>query len=285
LYFCAYKIMLKSLISHDKQLDLFSPKVMGILNLTPDSFYDGGKYSSIDSQLKRVEQMLEEGASIIDMGAVSTRPGSIKVSESEEMDRLLPSLKAIRHHFPDAFLSIDTYHASIAEETVKLGADMINDIYGGLYGVGMLETIARLNVPYILMHMKGEPETMQHNPQYQDVVAEIAYFFQQQIAKLRELDFGQMLIDPGFGFGKTAEHNFQILRRLPEFQTLGCPVVAGLSRKSMIWKSLGVTVQEAGNGTTVLHTFALLKGVGILRTHDVKEAVQTIKLVEKVRET
>jgi len=277
--------MLKSLISHDKQLDLFSPKVMGILNLTPDSFYDGGKYSSIDSQLKRVEQMLEEGASIIDMGAVSTRPGSIKVSESEEMDRLLPSLKAIRHHFPDAFLSIDTYHASIAEETVKLGADMINDIYGGLYGVGMLETIARLNVPYILMHMKGEPETMQHNPQYQDVVAEIAYFFQQQIAKLRELDFGQMLIDPGFGFGKTAEHNFQILRRLPEFQTLGCPVVAGLSRKSMIWKSLGVTVQEAGNGTTVLHTFALLKGVGILRTHDVKEAVQTIKLVEKVRET
>ncbi len=277
--------MLKSLISHGKQLDLSSPKVMGILNLTPDSFFDGGKYSSIDSQLKRVEQMLAEGASIIDLGAVSTRPGSIKVSESEEMDRLLPSLKAIRHHFPDAFLSIDTYHASIAEETVKLGADMINDIYGGLYGVGMLETIARLKVPYILMHMKGEPETMQHNPQYNDVVAEIAYFFQQQIVKLRELDFGQILIDPGFGFGKTVEHNFEILRRLPEFQTLGCPVVAGLSRKSMIRKSLGVTVQEAGNGTTVLHTFALLKGVGILRAHDVKEAVQTIELVGKVRKT
>lgn len=274
--------MPKTLISNGKNLDLSSPKVMGILNLTPDSFFDGGKHSSIDIQLKRVEQMLEEGASIIDLGAVSTRPGALKVSESEEMDRLFPSLESIRHYFPDVFLSIDTYHASVAEEAVKLGADMINDIYGGRYDEGMLETIARLNVPYIMMHMKGKPETMQHNPHYKDVIAEIAYFFQQQISKLRKMDFGQGLIDPGFGFGKTIDHNFEILRRLPEFQTLGCPVVIGLSRKSMIQKSLSVTVDEAGNGTTVLHTIALLKGAGILRTHDIKEAVQAINLVEIV---
>ena len=282
MYFCAYKVMPKSLISNGKHLDLSSPKVMGILNLTPDSFFDGGKHLSIDIQLKRVEQMLEEGVSIIDLGAVSTRPGSLNVSESEEIDRLFPSLKAIRHDFPDVFLSIDTYHASVAEKAVKLGANMINDIYGGRYDEGMLETIARLNVPYVMMHMKGEPKTMQHNPQYKDVVAEVAYFFQQQISKLRKMDFGQVLIDPGFGFGKTIDHNFEILRRLPEFQTLGCPVVAGLSRKSMIQKSLDVTASEAGNGTTVLQTIALLKGAVILRTHDIREAVQAIKLVEIV---
>ncbi|MFH0761065.1 MAG: dihydropteroate synthase [Bacteroidota bacterium] len=262
-----------------KQLDLSTPKVMGVLNLTPDSFFDGGRFSSIDTQLARVEQMLEEGASIVDLGAVSTRPGAWEIGESGELDRLLPSLKAIRNHFPQAFLSVDTYHPSVAEEAAGMGTDMINDIYGGRFAGGMPETIARLNIPYILMHMKRTPDTMQVNPEYQDVVAEISYFFQQQTVKLRELGFGKVLIDPGFGFGKTVDHNYEILRRLEEFQTLGYPVVVGLSRKSMIQKVLDVSAQEALNGSTVLHTIALLKGASILRVHDVKEAIQAITLV------
>ena len=266
-----------------KRLDLTSHKVMGVLNLAPDSFFDGGRFSTIDVQLRRVEQMLEEGASIIDLGAVSTRPGAKEIDESEELDRLVPSLKAIRHHFPDCFLSVDTYHASVAQKATDLGADMINDIYGGRFEDEMLKTVARLDVPYILMHMKGSPDTMQLNPEYRDVVAEIAYFFLQQTEKLREHGTSQALIDPGFGFGKTVEHNFEILHRLKEFESLGFPLVVGISRKSMIQKTLGVSALESLNGSSVLHTIALLNGASILRVHDVKEAVQAVRLVEAVR--
>ncbi|MBL7138363.1 MAG: dihydropteroate synthase [Bacteroidales bacterium] len=263
-----------------KKLDLSIPRVMGILNLSPDSFFDGGRFSSIDAQLKRVEQMLEEGASIIDLGAVSTRPGAKEIGETGELDHLVPSLKAIRRHFPDCFLSVDTYHSSVARKAVDLGADLINDIYGGRFEDHMLNTIARLGIPYILMHMKGTPDTMQQQPEYQDVVAEIAYFFQQQTEKLREHGASQVLIDPGFGFGKTVGHNFEILYRLQEFESLGFPLVVGVSRKSMIQKTLGVNALESLNGSTVLHTIALLKGASILRVHDVKEAVQAVKLVK-----
>jgi len=265
-----------------KQLNLSSPRVMGILNLAPDSFFDGGKYHTLDARLKRVEKMLNDGASIIDLGAVSTRPGAKAICADEELERLIPAFRAIRTHFSDCFLSVDTFHPSVARKVVELGADMINDIYGGRFHEEMLNTIAGLGVPYILMHMKGTPATMQQNPVYQDVVAEIAYFFQQQTGKLRELKAGQVLIDPGFGFGKTVDHNFEILSRLREFENLGHPLVVGLSRKSMIQQAIGINVLEALNGSTVLHTIALLNGATILRVHDVKEAVQAVKLVSLV---
>jgi len=256
---------------------------MGVLNLTPDSFYDGDRFSSVDAHLKRADQILNEGASIIDLGAVSSRPGAGEISESEEVDRLIPSLKEIRNQFPDCFISIDTYRSPVAQKAVDAGADMINDIYGGRFDSNMLKTISRLGVPYILMHMKGTPDTMQENPQYKDVVAEIAYFFQQQTEKLREFGASQVLVDPGFGFGKTIDNNFELLHRLPEFETLGYPMVVGVSRKSFIQKTLGVSAGEALNGSTVLHTLALQKGANVLRVHDVREAVQTVKLFEAVR--
>ncbi|MBE0648614.1 MAG: dihydropteroate synthase [Bacteroidales bacterium] len=265
-----------------KQLDISSPKVMGILNITPDSFFDPGHYSSIDLQLRRVEQMLDEGAEIIDIGAVSTRPGAEKIPASEEVARLIPSLIAVRQKFPECFLSVDTFQPVVVREAVAHGADMINDIFGGRFAGDMMETIAGLNVPYILMHMKGVPGTMQVDPQYQDVVAEVAYFFHQQTEKLRALGASQTMIDPGFGFGKTAAHNFELLDRLQEFKNLGFPIVVGFSRKSMIQKTLGVPVDDALNGTTVLNTIALQKGASILRVHDVKEAVEAVKLVAAV---
>lgn len=265
-----------------KRLDLSSPAVMGILNITPDSFFDQGDFASVAAQLARVEKMLAEGASVIDIGAVSTRPGAKPISESEELERLIPSLIAIRNQFSDCFLSVDTYHSEVARVAVSLGVNMINDIYGGRFDGTMLDIIAELNVPYVIMHMKGNPETMQDKPEYKDVVAEIAYFFQQQTGKLREMGASQILVDPGFGFGKTVEHNFEILDRLQEFESIGYPVVVGISRKSMIRKILGVTATEALNGSTVLHTVALIKGADLLRVHDVKEAVEAVKLVGAV---
>ena len=255
---------------------------MGILNLTPDSFYDGDPLNSVDTHIARVDQMLKEGASIIDLGAVSTRPGARDISESEEVDRLMPSLKAIRLNFPDCFISIDTFRCSIVQKAVDEGADMINDIYGGRFDSDMLKIIGQMDIPYILMHMKGTPDTMQQNPEYHDVVAEIAYFFLQQTEKLREFGARQILLDPGLGFGKATAHNFEILNRLQEFETIGFPLVTGVSRKSFIQRALGVDAMDALNGSTVLHTLALLKGVKILRVHDVREAVQVVKLVESV---
>lgn len=263
-----------------RALDLSTPMVMGILNLTPDSFSDGGKFPGIDAQLHHAEQMLHFGASIVDIGAVSTRPGAPPVSEDVEMERLLPPLKAIRKHFPGCFISVDTFRTAVARAAIDNGADMINDIYGGRFEEGMFETIASLKVPYILMHMKGTPETMQQNPAYTDVVAEVTYFFEQQLARCREKGMRQVLIDPGFGFGKTVEHNYTLLSRLYELKSLGVPVVAGLSRKSMITRVLKIGPDEAKNGTTVLNTIALIKGADILRVHDVKEALEAIRMVK-----
>lgn len=263
-----------------KELDLSMPVVMGILNLTPDSFFDGGKFPDVDSQLRQVEKMLNDGASIIDVGAVSTRPGAGEVDELQELKRLLPSIEAILKHFPGCILSVDTFRPQVARAAVEHGAGMINDIYGGRYGEGMFETVASLKVPYIMMHMKGTPSDMQNNPSYSDVVAEVFYFFENQLSQCRNLGVGQIIIDPGFGFGKTVEQNFVLLAHLEEFKTMGTPILVGLSRKSMINRLLKIHASEALNGTTVLNTIALIKGADILRVHDVKEAVEAIRLVK-----
>jgi len=270
--------------NHTRTLDLSSPVVMGILNITPDSFYDGGWYGSIDEQLKQTEKMIRDGAGIIDIGAVSTRPGAKEICEVTEVERLYSSLKAVRHNFPDIPISVDTYRSNVARIAVEMGADIINDIYGGLFEEEMLLTISRLDVPYIMMHMKGNPMNMQESPVYGDVVGEISYFFDAQARKLNELGFNKIILDPGFGFGKNVSHNFEVLARLDEFSSLGYPVMAGLSRKSMINRPLGILPPEALNGTTVLNTIALLKGASVLRVHDVKEAVEAVKLVKMVNE-
>lgn len=271
---------MKEWIVNGRRLDLTEPVVMGVLNLTPDSFFDGGRYLDLDAQLKQAERMLEEGAGIIDIGAISSRPGAAEVCQTGELERLLPSLKAIRHHFPQAILSVDTYRPLIARAMAEHGADMINDIYGGRFEPGMFETVAALGLPYVMMHMKGTPETMQADPQYSDVVAEVTYFFEQQLRKAEEAGVRRVIIDPGFGFGKLTEHNYALLGSLDRFREQGRPVMVGISRKSMINKVLNTRPEEALNGTTVLNTIALLKGANILRVHDVKAAVEAVKLVK-----
>ncbi|HPE55776.1 MAG TPA: dihydropteroate synthase [Bacteroidales bacterium] len=253
---------------------------MGILNITPDSFYDGGSLKTDTDILFRVEKMLSEGAAIIDIGAISTRPGANEVSESEELNRLTPVIDLISKKIPGTILSIDTYRSNIAKRAIETGAHIINDISGGNLDPKMFETIATLKVPYIMMHMQGTPATMQQNPQYTDVVADILDFFKVQINKLKSLGVtDNIVLDPGFGFGKTVEHNFQILKSLQRFSETGFPVLAGLSRKSMVNKIIGTMPENALNGTTALNVLALLNGASILRVHDVKEAVQAIKLV------
>jgi dihydropteroate synthase len=261
-----------------KMLDLTNPVVMGILNVTPDSFYDGGSHTSVGDQLKQVEKMLREGASIIDIGAVSTRPGAKLVDESLEIKRLLPILTVISKYFPSCILSVDTFHTAVARVAIDNGAGIINDIYGGSFDENMAGTVASHHVAYVMMHMQGTPQTMQIDPQYDDVVKEITGFFSRQLA-LFPPGYNQVILDPGFGFGKKTEHNFQILSRLEDFKKLGYPLLAGFSRKSMINKILHTKPVEALNGTTVLNTIALMKGVDILRVHDVKQAMEAIKLV------
>ncbi len=260
-------------------LDLSSPVVMGILNLTPDSFFDGGRYPDTASRISQVEKMIGDGASIIDIGAVSTRPKAIPVSQEEELARLIPVIDMLCREFPAMIFSADTFRAEVARAAVEHGAGMINDVYGGRFGAAMLETVATLKVPYVLMHMKGTPENMQDNPGYSDVFAEVSYFFEQQLARCRDKGVLQVILDPGFGFGKNTEHNFTLLSRFDEFRSEGVPLLAGLSRKSMINKVLHATPENALNGTTVLNTIALLKGADILRVHDVKEAVEAVRLV------
>ena len=261
-------------------LSVNNPIVMGILNITPDSFYDGGTLKTDTDILFRVEKMLSEGAAIIDIGAISTRPGANEVSESEELNRLTPVIDLISKKIPGTILSIDTYRSNIAKRAIETGAHIINDISGGNLDPKMFETIATLKVPYIMMHMQGTPATMQQNPQYTDVVADILDFFKVQIIKLNSLGVtDNIVLDPGFGFGKTVEHNFQILKSLQRFSETGFPVLAGLSRKSMVNKVIGTMPENALNGTTALNVLALLNGASILRVHDVKEAVQAIKLV------
>ncbi len=264
-----------------KTISLSTPVVMGILNITPDSFYDGGRFLNLIDQLKQVEKMISEGAVIVDIGAMSTRPGSIPVDEEEEIARLLPSLAAIRGHFSEVVISVDTYRSAVAKAAIEHGAMMINDIYGGRFDGEMFDLIARHNIPYILMHMQGSPDDMQINPHYKDVVSEVHEFFRSRLHLLPS-GFNQVVLDPGFGFGKTVENNFRLFQQFESFHSFGFPLLAGLSRKSMINRVLQIKPQEALNGTTVLNTIALLKGANILRVHDVKEACEAIKLVRQL---
>ncbi len=261
-----------------KQLSLEKPIVMGILNLTPDSFFDGGKFTGEKAILTQVEKMLSEEATIIDIGAMSSRPGAEEISEKEEWERLRKPIEIILKEFPDAILSIDTYRSGIAQKVIEGGAAIINDISGGEMDDKMFKTIAQLQVPYIMMHMKGTPRTMQQSPEYQDVTLEIFDWFTPRVVKLKEMSVNEVILDPGFGFGKTVAHNYKLLQKLHIFKIHDLPILAGLSRKSMIYKVLENTPQEALNGTSVLHLVALQQGAKILRVHDVKEAVETIKL-------
>ena len=263
------------------QIDLSTPAVMGILNITPDSFYDGGKYTGRDALLRQAEKMLAEGAAILDLGAASSRPGAEEVPEDEELERLLPAVENLLSVFPDAIISVDTYRSKVAKSAVEAGAHIINDISGGTFDDKMFQTVADLNVPYVLMHIKGTPQNMQNNPRYVDVVQEVKYFFKKQLRKLKDTGVTEnIILDPGFGFGKTLENNYELLKDLASFTDLGCPVLTGISRKSMINKVLHITPDEALNGTTVLNTIALLNGANILRVHDVKESVEVVRLVE-----
>jgi len=263
-----------------KKNNFSTPQVMGILNLTPDSFYDGNRYLEETAMLKRVEQMLKEGANIIDIGAFSSRPGADLVSYKTERARLIPNIKTILRHFPEIILSIDTYRHQIAREAVEIGASIINDISGGDLDKKMFETLAAMQVPYIMMHMKGTPKNMQNNPVYKDVVRDITAVFQAKINKLKELNFEKIILDPGFGFGKTLEQNYEILGRLEEFNRLNFPVLVGISRKSMLYKLLGGQPEDMLNATSITHTIALMKGAKILRVHDVKPAVEAVQIVK-----
>lgn len=259
-------------------VDVSTPKVMGILNLTPDSFYDGGRYKNESEILLKVENMLNEGATFIDVGAYSSRPNAIHISEEEELNRLLPIIEILIKSFPDILLSIDTFRSHVAKECIETGACIINDISAGKLDEQMLSTVAKYHVPYIMMHMKGTPQTMQKLAQYEDLVKDILFYFSERIATARSLGISDIIVDPGFGFAKTIAHNFELLNKLDLFKMLDLPILVGVSRKSMIYKSLDISVEDALNGTTVLNTIALQKGTHILRVHDVKEAIECIKL-------
>ncbi len=261
-------------------MGLSTPRVMGILNATPDSFHDGGRYEDIAAMLQRAEQMVSEGADIIDIGGMSSKPGSQIISVEEELHRVLAPIKAIKKQLPDTILSIDTIHAAVAEEAVKHGACIVNDISAGAIDKNMIHTVAKLQVPYIIMHMQGTPETMQVAPSYHNVVTEVMDYLIARLQLCREAGIKDVIIDPGFGFGKTNEHNFALLKRLSLLKTLDVPILAGLSRKSMITKTLGIKNADALNGTTALNMAALMNGANILRVHDVKAAKETIQLYQ-----
>ncbi len=264
-------------------IDLSTPKVMGILNITPDSFYDGGKYKNENDILQQVEKMLLEGATFIDIGAYSSRPGAAHISEDEELKRIIPIVTLLVEKFPEIIISIDTFRSKVAEKTIESGAALINDISGGNMDSNMFETIAKLQVPYILMHMQGTPQNMQKNPSYKNVVTDVISFFAKQLFKLRKLHVNDVIIDVGFGFGKTIEHNYELLKELQLFKNLEVPILTGVSRKSMLYKLLDITPKEALNATTVANTIALQNGTQILRVHDVKEAVEAVRITEMVR--
>lgn len=246
--------------------------------MTPDSFFDGGKNKNLEIALSNVKQMIDDGADIIDIGAYSSRPGAPLISSQEEIDRSVPIIKHIRAAYPNITLSIDTFRADVAEATVNAGVDIINDISGGSIDTNMFATVARLQVPYILMHMRGTPETMQSMTTYNDIVTDISTYFGEKISTLRSLGVKDIILDPGYGFSKTVDQNYELLKRVDEFQYLGLPILGGISRKSMIYKKLGITPQESLNATTALNTVLLERGVQILRVHDVKEAKELVHL-------
>ena len=267
-----------------KLIDLSVPRVMGIINVTPDSFFSGSRAESEGEIIEKAGMMLEEGADFLDIGGWSSRPGAGEITPEEEMKRVINAVRVVSSEFPEAVISVDTYRNEIAERAIlEYGAAMINDIAGGEADRLMFQTVARLQVPYIMMHMQGKPDTMQENPFYEDVTAEIIRWFGERIVKLHSMGVNDIIIDPGFGFGKNIRHNFELLKHLSDFSITGLPLLAGVSRKSMIWKTLGITPEEALNGTTVLNTVALLAGADILRVHDVKEAVQAVKLVQSMK--
>ena len=257
------------------------PVVMGIINITPDSFYAGSRKQTIDEALQLANKMLSEGATMLDIGGQSTRPASVRITAEEEMERVIPVIDAVNKEFPNAYISVDTYYATVAEQAVSAGACIVNDISCGTMDENMLQTVGSLRTPYICMHIKGVPETMQQSAVYDDVINEVLDFFIHQKEKCRLYNINDVIIDPGFGFGKTATHNFQLLKNLSLFKMLDKLIVAGLSRKATIYKTLDISAEESLNGTTVLNTLALINGANILRVHDVKEAMQAITLVNE----
>jgi dihydropteroate synthase len=266
-----------------KLIDLTKPKIMGILNLTPDSFYDGGLFNNTDLALAQTEKMLLEGATFIDVGGASSKPGAVEISIDEELARVLPIIEEIQKRFPEAIISIDTYRSVVAQQAVATGAAIVNDISGGNLDAKMLGTVGALGgVPYIAMHMQGKPQNMQDNPSYDNVLVEMRSFFAAKIDEAHKVGIHDIIIDPGFGFGKTLDHNYSLLKNLSSMQMDGIPMLIGLSRKSMIHKLLEIEAADALNGTTVLNTIALQQGAQILRVHDVKEAQQAIHLIEKL---
>lgn len=276
---------MKTITLNKLPLDLSTPVVMGILNVTPDSFYDGGKYTTETAVIRRIHQIVEEGAGVIDVGAYSTRPGAAFVDEQEELGRLSWAVELVRKYYPNLPVSIDTFRAGVAREIVScLGEVIVNDISGGTLDENMFDFVAETGVPYIMMHIQGTPQTMQQNPVYEDVVREVRQFLTERIAVLNAKGFDNIILDPGFGFGfgKTLAHNYELMSGMDTYQDLGYPLLVGISRKTMIYKLLGGTAQDALNGTTVLNTIALLKGANILRVHDVKEAVETVRIVQQL---
>ena len=268
-----------------KLLDLSHPQVMGILNVTPDSFFSGSRKQSEAEIVERIEQITSEGGTMIDVGAYSSRPGAAHISEEEEMNRLRTGLSLINKYQPEAIVSADTFRANIAKMCVEeYGVSIINDISAGNMDSEMFATVAQLGVPYIMMHMQGTPQNMQDHPQYNHLMKDVFYYFSEKIQKLRDLGAKDIIIDPGFGFGKTIEDNYQLMNHLEEFHLFELPLLVGISRKSMIYKFLGTSPEEALNGTSVLNTIAIEKGAHILRVHDVKEAVEVVRLVEKMKE-
>ena len=266
-----------------KLIDLTTPKIMGILNLTPDSFYDGGLYNNIDRALAQTEKMLLEGATFIDVGGASSKPGAVEITVDEELARVLPVIDKIHKKFPDTLISIDTYRSDVAQQAVAAGAAMVNDISGGNLDAKMLKTVGALGVPFVAMHMQGKPQNMQDKPSYNNILTDIRSFFAAKVDAAHKAGIHDIIIDPGFGFGKTLEHNYALLKYLSSIQVDGIPMLIGVSRKSMIYKLLQIEVAEAGNGTSVLNTVALQQGVQILRVHDVKEAHQAVQLIEKLK--
>ncbi len=268
-----------------KLRSLKTPLVMGILNITPDSFYAASRYQQIDDILHHAEKMLSEGAAMLDIGGMSSRPGAAIISAEEELQRVLPVIDAIIKNFPEAILSIDTVRAAVARQSVEAGAALINDISAGRMDEKMYPTVAELGVPYVLMHMQGTPRTMQQAPVYENVCLEVLDFFIEEVGKLRALGVKDLILDPGFGFGKTLSHNYQLLKHLHVFQILELPILVGISRKSMVYKPFGGSAKEALNGTTALHLVALQQGAKLLRVHDVKEAMEVIHLWKQLEES
>ncbi|MFS4467184.1 dihydropteroate synthase [Maribacter sp. 2210JD10-5] len=264
-------------------INLAYPKIMGILNITPDSFYDGGKYKNESDILSQVEKMLTGGATFLDIGAYSSRPGADEVSEAQELKRIIPVVDLILKHFPTAMLSIDTFRSQVAKQCIALGAAMINDISGGKRDAKMIQTIAKCNVPYIMMHMRGNPKTMQQKTDYEDLAKDMLFYFSERLAVTKSHGIKDVIIDPGFGFSKNLEQNYTLLKNLNLFKITDCPLLVGISRKSMIYKLLGNTPSTALNGTTALHMFALDQGANILRVHDVKEARECVRLYEQLQ--